>query len=183
MWPVGHAAVAYLCYSGHRTYSGLPPGQTAVIALLIGSQFPDLVDKPLAWQFNILTTGRSLAHSLFVLLPLVFILYALARRRGQETTAVAFGIGAISHTFADAVPALWGTDEAAFLLWPWLSITPYEGGSPAIMGLLLDSLGDPFFFAEFVLGVVAIVLWRRDGYPGLRLITTTVERGRTRLGV
>ena len=36
-----------------------------MLALAIGTQLPDLIDKPLTYQFAVLPSGRSLGHSLF----------------------------------------------------------------------------------------------------------------------
>ena len=55
MWPWGHLAVAYLCYvlsiklrgDGEQTLLTL-------VAVAVGSQFPDLIDKPFAWSVAIL---------------------------------------------------------------------------------------------------------------------------------
>ena len=63
--PLGHAALAYLLYSGlvlSRTRRR--PRYLACVPLAVGSQFPDLVDKPLAYV-GVLSYGRSLAHSVF----------------------------------------------------------------------------------------------------------------------
>ena len=65
MWPWGHLAVGYLVYSGlSRWRFGRLPGSVATLAVALGTQLPDLVDKPLAWTVNVLASGRSLAHSL-----------------------------------------------------------------------------------------------------------------------
>ncbi len=184
MWPLGHAAIAYLLYSGwKRLQSSGPPASIAVVVLLVGSSFPDLVDKPLAWYVGVLPTGRTLAHSLFVLIPLCGGLYLLARRYGNpyETYAIAFAVGAISHSLVDAVPALWGEDAASHLLWPLTPVETYEEGAPTVLGLLADSITDPYFLSEFVFAALAFALWRADGYPGLELFRTGLEWGRRHL--
>lgn len=172
MWPIGHGAVAYLLYSAAtRRRLAASPTALAVILLGIGSQFPDLVDKPLAWRLDLLPAGRTLAHSLLVLVPLVVVLVALARRRGLEEYAVAFGVGAISHALVDAIPVVWDGDATAdFLAWPLIAVSGPESGAPTILGLLRNSMGDPYFLLEFLLLGVALVLWRADGYPGLELV-------------
>jgi hypothetical protein len=170
MWPLGHAAVAYLCYTGYCRAERRVPESLAVVALLIGSQFPDLVDKPLSWSLGVLPTGRSLAHSLLVVGPLVGVVYLLAKRSGRAECGIAFGIGALAHLLADSLPALWGGDTASYLLWPLLAVEPYESGPPSILGLLIDSLGQPYLLAEFVLAALAVAVWQRDGYPGIASI-------------
>lgn len=171
MWPLGHAAVAYLSYSGLcRAREGSPTGAPAVLAVLLGSQLPDLVDKPLSWYLGILPTGRSLAHSLVVIVPVVAVGYLVASRYSHAEYGIAFGVGAGSHLLADVVPVLWGAADPAILVWPLLPLEPYPDGAPSILGLLMDSLGEPYFFAEFVLAALAVAVWRRDGYPGLGVI-------------
>ena len=170
MWPLGHVAVAYLCYAGmRRARDGMPAGEFALVGLLVGSQFPDLVDKPLAWYLGILPTGRSLAHSLVVIGPLVGLTYLVASRYGRAEYGIAAGVGAGSHLLADVFPVLWGAADPAMLVWPLLPLEPYPDGAPTIMGLLADSVGDPYFLAEFVLAAIAVGVWRREGYPGLGL--------------
>ena len=179
MWPPGHLAVAYLLSTGYvRARVDRPIGAEPVLWLALGSQVPDLVDKPLAWYVGTLPAGRSLAHSLFVALPLVVLVAALARRYDRGEAGAAFGIGVLAHVGVDALPALWDPDATAtFLLWPVLTVTPYEG-APSILALFRESLGDPFFLVELLLVVLAATVWYRDGSPGLG---TLVRAGR-RLG-
>lgn len=177
MWPLGHLAVAYLLYSFAQRYRRLgPPTAGAVIALAIGSQFPDLIDKPLAWRLDVLPTGRTLAHSLLLLVPLAVVVILVARRIDRPAVGVAFAVGSLSHTLTDVVPSLWGEGTANQLLWPMVSVEPYEGGPPTIVGLLLDSLGQPYFLVEFVLGAIALGLWLHDGRPGLARLRAAVGR-------
>lgn len=168
MWPLGHLAIAYLLYSGSTRwrFADTPEG-TAMVVLFIGALFPDIVDKPLAWYLGMLPSGRSLAHSLVVLIPLCLGLYVVFKHRGQAELAVAFAIGAISHALVDALPAIWREDATAnFLLYPLVPIEAYETGPPTILGLLQAQLTSPWFHVEFVLALLALVLWRRDGMPG-----------------
>lgn len=188
MWPLGHAAVAYLLYSlwMRTTRDGAAfriPGaegsaSIAVAFLLVGSQFPDLIDKPLAWYLGVLPTGRTLAHSLFFVVPVVVVVGVITARhdRLEREYGIVFGIGAISHVLVDAVPALWGGSDWYHLLWPLTSVEPYESGAPSVIDLFVASLGDPFFLLEFVLAGVALVVWYRDGYPGLSLVKRTLGR-------
>lgn len=167
MWPLGHAAVAYLWYTGYCRADGRLPKSLAVVALLIGSQFPDLVDKPLSWYLGVLPTGRSLAHSLLVIGPLLAAVLLVANRSRRAECGIAFSIGVLTHLFADSLPALWGGVDVPYLLWPLLAVEPYESGAPSIIALFTDSLGQPYFLAEFVLAGLAVAVWQRDGYPGV----------------
>ena len=63
MWPWDHLAFGYVWYTlASRGWDGRPPSNAAAIALAVGTQFPDLVDKPLAWWLDVLPAGRSLGH-------------------------------------------------------------------------------------------------------------------------
>lgn len=170
MWPIGHASVAYLLYalSTRSRFDG-SPGHGATMVVGFAALLPDLIDKPLAWELGLLPGGRTLAHSLFVLVPLSVAVYGLTRRRGVEESGVAFAIGAISHTFLDALPVLWdSTTPWEALFWPLLSPGGVSGeGAPSILGLLRSSLGQPYFLSEFAFFAVALLVWRADGYPGL----------------
>ena len=179
MWPMGHLAVAYLLYAGYCRARGRErPGEVPTLVVLFGSLFPDLVDKPLAWYLGVLPTGRTLAHSLLVLVPLTLGLYALARRRGHPEYGVAFAIGTLSHAFVDAAPVLWDPNaDAGFLLWPLVPVPAYEDGAPTVTALFAASLGDPYFLAEFVLLALALVLWRRQGHPGVGPLLALTDRG------
>jgi len=171
------AYLVYSCYSrlrlGHR-----PTAATALV-VVFGSQFPDLVDKPLAWTLSVLPSGRSLAHSLLVVVPLVALLYWVARAReeGEEPLAVAFGIGALVHTFGDALYSLVALEfrEAGFMLWPAVPPLEYEvEQSFAAHFALIDA--SPELYFEFLLVGVAALLWRADGYPGLGTVLALPAR-------
>ncbi|RQG96169.1 metal-dependent hydrolase [Natrarchaeobius oligotrophus] len=177
MWPLGHAAIAYLCYTAAtRVRLERPPAAIPVAIVLFGSQFPDLVDKPLAWYLGVLPTGRTLAHSLLLLVPLSVLVYAIAVRAEKPEYGIAFAIGVLSHALVDTIPALWGGTDPSFLLWPLVPVEPYENGAPTVFGLLLDSLGDPYFLSEFLFAALALVMWRRDGCPGTELLETLRRR-------
>jgi membrane-bound metal-dependent hydrolase YbcI (DUF457 family) len=173
MWPIGHASVAYLLYarSTRSRFAG-PPGPGATVVVGFAALFPDLIDKPLAWYLGVLPGGRTLAHSLFVLVPLSLAIYVLARRRDVGEYGVAFAVGTISHTLLDALPAIWDpTTPWEALIWPLLPSPGVSGeGAPTVLGLLRDSLGQPYFLSEFLFLAAALSVWRADGYPGLGLV-------------
>jgi hypothetical protein len=130
MWPWGHAAVGYLLYTLYlRAHADVHPTARPTFALLVGTQFPDLVDKPLAWDLALLPGGRAVAHSLLVLVPVCTAVIVLARRAGQGTVGTAFASGALSHTFVDALPSLLRGEfiYATYLFWPVLPYPPFEG--------------------------------------------------------
>ncbi|EFW91272.1 membrane-bound metal-dependent hydrolase [Haladaptatus paucihalophilus DX253] len=163
MWPWGHLAVGYLAYSGlRRTRTTRPPTGTDVIALVVGTQFPDLVDKPLAWWVGVLPTGRSLAHSLLTASVLLAVTYGICRRNGHRSRWAAFAVGYVSHPFADVLLTVLagGYGRATFLLWPILPLSSPASG-PSVVGVPGD------FPIELSLVVAAVYVWLADGAPGV----------------
>jgi hypothetical protein len=168
MWPPGHLAVAYLLVSWQTRVRGEKLETAQVLALAVGSQLPDLLDKPLAWVFA-LPSGRTLGHSLLFLVSFVVVSALLTRRLDRPALGTAASVGALSHLVADAVPALWDPDTTlTFLLWPLVSTTPYEEPFPGLWELAVASASDLYLLFEVALVAAALVSWRRDGYPGLR---------------
>ncbi|WP_256393215.1 metal-dependent hydrolase [Natronoarchaeum rubrum] len=178
MWPWGHAAVGYLLYAAiARGRTDSRPASGAAVWLALGTQAPDLVDKPLAWTAGVLPTGRTLAHALPIVLPFLAATYALAGRRGHTEWAFAFGLGYLAHVFADAVPSLaWGDPAyARFLLWPLLSVPPYDETQSFLAHLTgIDLTG--YFTAQLVLTAIAAAVWWRDGLPGLDVLVAAWQR-------
>jgi len=132
VFPLGHAAVAYLFYVVYAALSTRRlPTRWALVPLAIGSQFPDLVDKPLAYA-GVLTYGRSLAHSVFTLIIVSSLVWLVTRRfekRWQATdwreqlrvlSPAAFTIGYASHLFGDVYRSVLAGQylEGRFLLYP-----------------------------------------------------------------
>jgi len=178
MWPWGHLAVAYLLSTGYvRARFDRRIRGESVLVLVLGSQLPDLVDKPLGWYLGVLPSGRSLGHSLLFVVPVAVLCYALARRLGRPEAGAVFGVAALSHTLGDALPALWGPGNASHLLWPLLP-TPHEGGAPGLLALFRNAASQPFFIVELLLVVAAAAVWYREGYPGVG----TLVRASGRLG-
>ena len=172
MWPWGHLAVGYLLYSlAVRLRDHRPPTGPAAIAVAFGTQFPDLVDKPLAWSFGVLPNGRSLAHSLLVATVVIIVVGAVLRRWNRGRVAAAFSVGYFSHLFGDALSPLLSGDvyALAFLAWPLAPPIEYatEQSFAAHLGeLALDALVS----VEFALGIAVFGLWLVDGAPGLGIV-------------
>lgn len=175
MWPWGHLAVAYLCYVAwtwterSRKQDGL-----AIVAVGIGSQFPDLVDKPLAWTFAVLPSGRSLAHSLFTATIIIWVVVWASRRVNRRYAGIAFGIGYLSHVFSDLGPDVisgllvgdfsqlqWTT----YLVWPLLGTPPYSNDASFLAHFAAFRV-DPYVSAQFLLLGFAAVVWYGSGSPG-----------------
>jgi membrane-bound metal-dependent hydrolase YbcI (DUF457 family) len=173
MWPWGHLAIGYLLYTAFvHLRDRRPPTGLAALALAVGTQFPDLVDKPLAWSFGVLPNGRSLTHSLITTLLLVALVELVARRRGYGSIATAFAVGYLSHLAADALyPALSGDIYSlGFLAWPILPPVEYETEQSFIVHLTQVSLDSSVAF-ELGLGLAVFLLWFADGAPGLDFVT------------
>lgn len=185
MWPWAHLAVGYLLYSLYCRARGRVPTGYPVLALAVGTQFPDLVDKPLAWRFGVLPSGLSLAHSLLFALPFVAVVGLVALRYGSTSVATGFAVGYLSHLPADVVyPLLLDRNvDPRFLLWPlYPAVDPERVGLFAnvtmyfsrYVELLLTPLGLLFALAEVGLVLSAVALWVRDGAPGLRELWSAV---------
>lgn len=185
MWPWAHLAFGYLVYAGYTwaRYRRAPSGWP-VLALALATQFPDVVDKPLAYWFAVLPEGRSLAHSLVVVVPLWMILLAYARlyRRGELGSA--FVIGYATHLLGDGYGALVAGrfGEVTFLLWPVLPAPDYEAASFAHHAdklarnlarldgrRLLLGWDDPFVL-QLWLAVGVTALWVAQGMPPLAAV-------------
>jgi len=177
MWPWEHIAFAYVLVSGvTRVLWGRPPSDRAVVALVVAALLPDLVDKPLAWGFDVLPSGRSLAHSLVVAVPAAVVALGVGIQRNDVATAVAFGTAYFSHLAGDVLYPLVtdGALRVTFLLWP---LVPADPGDAQNIGHVFDLvaaygefLASPQGLAYLALEAVALalaaLLWAVDGAPG-----------------
>jgi hypothetical protein len=173
MWPWGHAAVGFLLYVAYRRYrDGRPPTGPATLVVLFGTQLPDLVDKPLAWTFAVLPTGRSLAHSWLVALLVLGVAWVVLSER-QRPLLVPLAVGWLSHGLADASYSVVTGEFAyvAFLAWPLASTPPYDLDQSFLDHFLAFTL-DPFVVFQTLLFVVAVVVWHREGRPGVEMVRT-----------
>ena len=179
MWPWGHAALGYLLYTVFvwvRTRE--PPTDVGVLALLVGTQAPDLIDKPLAWYIHVLEYGRSLAHSVFTggLILLVVVLFL--RRRGHRTAAAAFAVGYLSHLVGDSYAyVLAGSwENLAFLVWPLLPIPGVEYELEGVLAHLARLDASAVYSEGVLLAGGVFLLWLLQGAPGLRTSIEWVRR-------
>jgi len=98
------------------------------VAVLLATQIPDVIDKPLALMFHVLPSGRSFAHSFLIAIPLVGLLWFVLSRLDQEELRTPVAIGYISAIVTD-LPSdvLRGhIHDATFVLWPLLPLPEYE---------------------------------------------------------
>ena len=179
MWPWGHLAVGYVAFSAFvRVQPETELSDRAVIVLAVATQLPDLVDKPLAWQFGLLNDGIDVAHSLLVGLPLALTvgLVLWNTRRRQLGAAVVIGYG--SHVLADILFGALFSESPVLtaFLWPLYGTSPSTtpGLGPKVWALLSNSrallgtaMGRTYFALEVLLLVSTVALWVADGVPGL----------------
>jgi hypothetical protein len=139
-----------------------------VYAVGFGTQFPDLIDKPLTWSFLVLPYGRSLGHSLFTLGVLMLVLRVAFRYPDQKALSTAFGVGYVSHLFGDGIGAIVSSDFGGlgYLLWPVTDVPSGDTGSFVEFFLALEPT--PLMLVGVVLTVVAGVVWVYDGMPGVK---------------
>lgn len=169
MLPWGHAAFGYLAYSLYqRLKNGVPPAGWAAIALGLGTQFPDLVDKPLSWTFHVLPTGRSLAHSTLTMAVVGAVLLGVAHRRGWTVPAWAFLAGYASHILGDGLHAIWHGEfhELHYMVYPLLPLGEPESDY-SFISFFLNLEFSPFLAFGLVLTSIGLAVWYRDGLPGL----------------
>ena len=177
MWPWGHAAVGYLLVSGDaHLRRGTQPTGGQVSALLVGTQLPDLIDKPLAWTVGLLPTGRSLAHSLLVVVPIIFVAVLITTPHRRRQSVIPLAVGWVSHSGADAATIIVGDSlaYANFLMWPLLTTPPYET-APSFAAHLATFALTPYFLLQFALAGIAAGLWLLDGVPGMALLRRLIR--------
>lgn len=189
MWPWEHAAVGYLLYSlGLRAFGRDPPSGREAVLLLVATQVPDLVDKPLSWVLGVFPTGYALGHSAFVAVPVGTAVLAASRVRGRGRLGVALVAGYWAHLAADVLSPLrsGGPPVPERVLWPVVPGTPYEADLGAGRGVayLTEFVGslataDPLtLVAYLLLPIATLVVWIRDGTPGIGPLRRLVDRRR-----
>ena len=184
MWPWGHLAVGYVAFSAVvRVGLGRRPSDRAVVVLAVATQLPDLIDKPLAWQFGLLSSGVGVAHSLLVGVPAALALGVALGFRGRPELGLGVAVGYTSHVLGDLLfSALFSRPPILpSFLWP-IHTAPAStapGLGAKTWQLLLDSrallggeLGLTYFLLEALLICGTAALWIRDGKPGLALLGT-----------
>jgi len=168
MWPWAHLGLGYLLFRATPAGRTRPIDGVAVLALAFGTQFPDLVDKPLAWYLGVLPSGRSLAHSVLTLVVVVGAVAVVARRRGRPSAAYGFAVGYVSHLVGDAYGHVLAGDfrQLTFLGWPLTPVADY-GDEPGLLYRLQHLVVEPQVAFGLALAAAVLALWLRDGAPGL----------------
>lgn len=177
MWPWGHAAVGYLLYSGALRVTGRePPTDRAAVTVLVATQFPDLIDKPLSWGLGLFPTGYALGHSVFIAVPVGVLI--LGARRDEGGVAPAFVAGYWSHLVGDVLDPLRRGEPPLLdrVLWPVVAGRPYEealglGRGVAYLEAFVRAAAstDPLeiILIYLLLPLVMAAEWVVDGAPGL----------------
>ncbi|ELZ10838.1 hypothetical protein C479_08503 [Halovivax asiaticus JCM 14624] len=189
MWPWEHVLVGYLAYSllAHLWWRDGPSGLEA-IAVAVGALVPDLVDKPLAWEFGVFESGYAIGHSIFFALPISLVAGVLANRLGKRRIGIALAVGYLFHLPGDL---LYGfvQDRVLYLQtisWPFGTVPP-AGDPPGFQEQLTYFLngyhaeltsGDLSTYVLIQLGLAGLVvaLWLYDGAPVLRECLHALKR-------
>lgn len=180
MHPVVHLAVGYLAYAGYTRWRfERPPDGGATLVLLFAAVLPDLIDKPLEWSGSV-PVGRTIGHSILFAIPVVAVVWVLARRRGSDHSADAFAIGYLSHVAADVPWHVLSEDfeELGFLFWPVTEVAEYSGVKPVAT---IGEVTVTTLWIEAVILLAGIGLWVRDGAPGIRVARDAIESTVTNL--
>ncbi|MFO7927215.1 MAG: metal-dependent hydrolase [Halobacteriota archaeon] len=189
MWPWEHVLFAYVFFSlymhvRHRA----PPEHLPTVLLAFGSLFPDVVDKPLAWQYGLFETGWGVAHSVFIAAAVSLLGYAVTRRAGFGRIGIGFGFGYLLHLVGDVIPASVSRGRLYLdpILWPFGNPTTSSDPGSFLDGVstLLFEYATQLLALEITpilvlqLGSVAVgsALWIYDGLPGARPIFVWVHR-------
>lgn len=187
MWPWEHLAVGYVAFSlANRAFGSRAPDRSEVVVLAVATQLPDLVDKPLGWRTDLLTSGVSFAHSYLVAVPLVTICYLLARRSGKPRLGLAFATGYLLHTPADVLARYLLNGELIVdaLVWPLASApagrpTPVFGRAVELwfsyLGTIRTPAGQAYLLLEFALFGTTVIVWAADRRWRCRSGSTTAS--------
>lgn len=102
------------------------PSALLIGAVATGSQFPDLVDKPLAWGVDILINGRMFMHSLVFAIPISAAVILIATKYGNTSLGSGFVVGYLLHIPGDFYTAFVGPEQYVprNMLWPLLAPRP-----------------------------------------------------------
>lgn len=189
MWPWEHILFAYLVYSPYRRIrSREPPSGPAVFALSIGSLLPDVIDKPLAWQYGIAPSGYGPAHSVFVAIPVSILVFLFVWKRGYARIGAAFGFGYVLHLIGDVIPISIRVGRVYYehLLWPFVNPTPvntHESFGAALfhhVGLYHGDLvaldPSPMLVIQLGVAVAGLLIWGIDRFPGVGTSIRLIQR-------
>ena len=127
MFPPGHFLVAFLPVCAYVLLRDRAlPSLSLVAVVFFGSQFPDLIDKPLFHESIVTTAGRVGAHSLPIAIPIALLAMWYALYTDRPRLGVAFVYAYLSHILGDFYRYLlhpeWGIPPELF--WPFTQPGP-----------------------------------------------------------
>lgn len=181
MWPWEHAIVAYLAYSllCHTVFRDSPGGLEA-FAVVFASVLPDLIDKPLVWEFGVFDVDYAIGHSIFFAVALSIAVGLVARSAGRQRSAVAFSVGYLAHLPGDVVHSYVREDvfQPELMLWPVATANARNSGEGFLENFLhffgryraelLSGDLSTYMWFQIGLAVFAALVWLYDGAPVLR---------------
>ena len=165
MFPHEHLLVALLpivVYVGVRDRQ--LPTRGVVFVTVTGSQFPDLIDKPLAHQFGVLPSGRVFMHSLPFAIPIAVCILVYGWQTHRPRVAGAFVVAYVLHLLGDTYQILRTGQIPADLLWPFAAAqsrpeVPFWAGVDGINVRLWTVFSVAVL--AVTLGVVVRDVWRQ----------------------
>ena len=181
MWPWEHAAVGYLLYSlWTRVSEHEPPGDLPAVAVLFGTQLPDLIDKPLSWGLGVFQSGYAAGHSALLAAPIGIAIVTLAARVDRRAVGVALVVGYWSHIAGDILNPLRYGDAPSVggVLWPVVVAPGYEQDLGLGRGLMyfgdlfesLQTVDSVSLVAYLLIPHAAMAVRVIDGLPGIGLL-------------
>lgn len=124
MFPHGHFLIAFLPVCAYVILRDrqLPSPQLVGI-VLFGSQFPDLIDKPLYHEAIVTPSGRVGIHSLPFAIPIAVAVLWYASRTDRPRAGIVFVFAYATHILGDVYRALLAPNRGvpSDLFWPFLA--------------------------------------------------------------
>lgn len=181
MWPWEHAIVGYLAYSlcCHLVFRDSPGGLEA-FTVVFAAVLPDLIDKPLAWEYGVFDVGYGIGHSIFFAVPLAIFVAMIAHAGARPRAGLAFGLGYLSHLPADIADTAFrqGRLLTDLALWPIATVDGQPPGPGVLEAFLLlfgryagDILAgnlSTYLWVQIGLAGFTALVWLLDGAPVLR---------------
>lgn len=133
------------------------PTRPMLFVVFIGSQFPDLIDKPLELA-RVVPWGRTGMHSLPFAIPVVVLVLAYARATDRMHLGVGFVFAYSVHWLTDWLPKFTQGTIPPSIFWPFTTVSKSPGawwGGPGQIFLILWSS-----ISLVLLGVVFTLLMK-----------------------
>jgi hypothetical protein len=197
MMPWEHAIVGYLGYSVFvRVIYRDTPTSRETLVVVFASVLPDLIDKPLAWEFGVFSSGYAIGHSIFFAVPLSIAAGLVASARGRPRYGWAFGIGYLLHLPADVLPTQLRTGRSPVhrIIWPFQpdendgeTGTTGESDDSGFAETFVENITEyalyvsqspdsPYTWLVLGLPILGLLLWIYDGMPVGREIYLLLRR-------